>query len=291
MNEQPPQEISFLDLIRILIQHKWVMFVVFVLIQVGAAVYAYKATLTYKVGVIVAPSAETGSSGGLSSIMNAVGGGGALGAFARSREQVSQGMAILQSEQFVREFIQKNNLLPVLYASRWDSTTSDWKEPDSDDVPRISDGYRKFNSILNVSDEDSGLVQLDVVWSNPDLAAKWANDLVFTLNERLRSIAIKEANQTIDYLNKEVEKTRIVELRQAIYFMIEEQINIRTMANIQQEYAFKVISPAIAPELDQYSSPRYPLIFALALIFGVVLGAMACWVIYGIQRLREEILD
>ena len=72
MNEQPPQEISFLDLIRILIQHKWVMLVVFVLVQVGAAVYAYKATLTYKVGVIVAPSAETGSAGGLSSIMNAV---------------------------------------------------------------------------------------------------------------------------------------------------------------------------------------------------------------------------
>ena len=114
---------------------------------------------------------------------------------------------------------------------------------------------------------------------------------MFTLNERLRSIAIKEANQTIDYLNKEVEKTRIVELRQAIYFMIEEQISIRTMANIQQEYAFKVISPAIAPELDQYSSPTYPLIFALALIFGVVLGAMVCWVIYGIQGLREEILD
>ena len=290
MNEQSSQEITFLDLIRILIQHKWVMLVVFVLVQVGAAVYAYKATVTYKVAVIVAPSADRGSAGGLSSIMNAVGGGGALAGIGRF-EQTSQGMAILESEQFLREFINQNNLLPILYAGRWDSKTSDWKDPGSDDVPRISDAYRKFNSKLSVSDPNGGLVTLNIVWTDPDLAAKWANELIFTLNERLRSIAIKEANQTIDYLNKEVEKTRIVELRQAIYFMIEEQINIRTMANIQQEYAFKVISPAIAPELDQYSSPRYSLIFVLALIFGVVLGAMACWVIYGIQRLREEILD
>ena len=217
-------------------------------------------------------------------------GGGALGAFAKKRDSVSQGMAILESEQFVRQFIQQNNLLPVLYASRWNSATSDWIESDSDDVPRISDAYRKFSSRLKVDDDDSGLVKLTISWTDPNVAAKWANELVFTLNERLRSIAIKEANQTIQYLNKEVEKTRIVELRQAIYFMIEEQINVRTMANIQQEYAFKVLSPAIAPELDQYSSPRYSLIFALALVAGVLLGAMACWIIYAIQRLREEIL-
>jgi len=290
MNEQPPQEITFLDLIRVLVRYKWVMLFVFVLVQVGAAVYAYRATLTYDVTVIVAPSADTGSSGGLSSIMNNFG-GGALGAFTRQRDQVSQGMAILTSEQFVRQFIQKNNLLPILYAGRWDSTTSDWKESDSGEVPRISDAYRKFNRMLDVSDNDSGLVELRISWKDPNLAAKWANDLVFTLNERLRSSAIKEANQTINYLNKEVEKTRIVELRQAIYFMIEEQINIRTMANIQQEYAFKVISPAIAPELDQYSSPRYSLIFALALICGFPLGAIACWIIYGIQRVREEMMS
>lgn len=290
MNEQAPQEISFLDLIRVLIRYKWAMLVVFVLVQVGAAVYAYRATLTYNVTVIVAPTTDTGSSGGLSSIMNSFG-GGALGAFTRQRDQISQGMAILKSEQFVRQFIQKNNLLPILYANRWDSTTAEWKESDSGEVPRISDAYRKFNRILDVSDDDSGLVELRISWTDPKLAAKWANDLVFTLNERLRSIAIKEANQTINYLNKEVEKTRIVELRQAIYFMIEEQINIRTMANIQQEYAFKVISPAIAPELDQYSSPKYSLIFALALVAGVLLGAMVCWIIYGIQRLREEMVS
>ena len=290
MNEQSPQETSFLDLIRILIQHKWVMLVVFVLVQVGAGVYAYRATPVYNVAVLVAPTDDAGSAGGLSSLMNTFG-GGALSSFARKRDQVAQGIAILESEQFVRQFIQKNDLLPILYAGRWDSKIADWKELDSGNVPRVSDAYRRFSSLIKVTDDESGLVELTISWTDPDLAAKWANDLMFALNERLRSIAIKEANQTIDYLNKEVEKTRIVELRQAIYFMIEQQINIRTMANIQQEYAFKVISPAIEPELDQYSSPRYSLIFVLGLICGVVLGPMVIWLFYGIQRLREELLD
>jgi len=287
MNVQQPQEITFLDLIKILIQYKWVMLIVFISVQVGAAIYSYTSTRTYNVGVVVAAAAESSSSGGLSSLMSSFGGGGALGAFTRTRDQVAQGMAILESEQFVREFINENSLLPILYADRWDPETSDWAESTTGEVPRISDGYRKFNSILRVSDDDSALVTITITWADPDLAAKWANRLVFTLNERLRSIAIEEANQTIEYLNKEIEKTRIVELRQAIFSMIEDQINTRTMANIRQEYAFKVISPAIAPDLDQYDSPRYVLIFLLALFLGIVLGAFTCWFIYGLQQLRE----
>jgi uncharacterized protein involved in exopolysaccharide biosynthesis len=216
---------------------------------------------------------------------------GGLGTMVGRRDKVSQGIATLKSQQFIQEFIEANNLLPILYADRWDSKTSDWKASSFDEKPRLSDGYKKFdNTILRiVENSKSGLVAMTIEWTDPDLAAKWANNLTFRLNEKLRSRAIQEANQTIDFLNKEAEKTRIVELQQAIYFMIEEQINIRTMANIRQEYAFKVISPAIAPELDQYVSPKRILIFILGLFTGLMLATLVTCTVYALQHLRTEL--
>jgi uncharacterized protein involved in exopolysaccharide biosynthesis len=284
MNAQQPQEITFLDLVKILITHKWVMLIVFASVQIGAAIYSYTATHVYRAEIIVSAAQGGGSSGGLSSLMSAMGGTTGFASIGVRRDKIVNAIAKLGSEQFIRNFIIENNMLPILYADSWDSETSDWKA----DKPRLSDAYRKFKRILQIQEEKSGLVTLKINWTDPDVAANWANKLVFKLNEQLRSSAIQEANQTIVFLNKEVEKTRIVELQQAIYFMIEEQINIRTMANIRQEYAFKVISAAIAPELDQYFSPRRSYIFILAIFLGLVLGAFASWLLYGIQHLRTE---
>ncbi len=290
MNTQQPEEITFLDLIKILVNYKWVMLAVFISVQVGGAIYSYTATPIYSAKVMFAVANDGQSTGGLSSIMSQFGGGGAFGIATKQRSKVAQGIATMESQQFLREFIQENNLLPILYADRWNPETSNWKTPASENKPRLSDGYRKFGDIMKVTEESkSGLITLEIKWTEPDLATEWANNLIFRLNEKLRAGAILEAGQTIEFLKQEVEKTRIVELQQAIYFMIEEQINIQTMANIRQEYAFRVISPAIAPELDQYSSPRHTFIFIGALLGGAILSVLASWLVYGIQHLRKEL--
>jgi uncharacterized protein involved in exopolysaccharide biosynthesis len=291
MNAQQPKEMTFLDLIKILVIYKWLMLAVFISVQVGGVIYSYTATPVYSAKVIFAVAKKGASAGGgMSSIMSQLSGGGGLGLMAKQRDKVAQGIATLESEQFMREFITEINLLPILYAGRWDSKTSDWKASTADSKPRLSDGSRKLNQIVMIDENTkSGLIELQVNWTDPVLAAKWANKLIFKLNEKLRAGAILEAGETIDFLKKEVEKTRIVELQQAIYFMIEEQINIQTMANIRQEYAFKVISPAIAPELDQYVSPQRVLIFIGALLGGVILSVLSSWLLFGIQHLRKEL--
>jgi uncharacterized protein involved in exopolysaccharide biosynthesis len=222
MNTQTSKEITLLDFVKILVRHKWLMLIVFISVQVGSAIYSYSATPVYEAEVLLAAADAGTSGGGLSSLMSRMGGAsGGLGSLVGRRDKMSQGIATMKSQQFIREFIEENNLLPILYADRWDSETSDWKVSSSDEIPRLSDGYKKFdNTILRiVENSKSGLVAMTIEWTDPDLAAKWANNLTFRLNEKLRSRAIREANQTILFLNKEAEKTRIVELQQAIYFL------------------------------------------------------------------------
>jgi uncharacterized protein involved in exopolysaccharide biosynthesis len=289
MTAQQPKELSFLDLIKILVIYKWLMLAVFISVQVGGVIYWYTATPYYSAKVLFDVADGGSSSRGLSSMLSQLG-GGTLAARSRQQSKIAQGIATLESQQFLREFIQENNLLPILYAGLWDSETSDWKASASDSKPRLSDGYRKFGATMGVAeDPKTDLLTLEIKWTDPDLATEWANKLIFRLNEKLRARAILEAVETIDFLKKEVEKTRIVELQQAIYFMIQQQINTQTMANIKQEYAFKVISSAIAPELDQYVSPRGGLIFIVALLGGALLSVLSGWFFYAIQHLRKEL--
>ena len=63
-------------------------------------------------------------------------------------------------------------------------TTGQTWQVQSGEAPTMEDAYRLFDSIRNV-DEDiqTGLVTVTVDWSDPKLAAEWANGLVQDVNE------------------------------------------------------------------------------------------------------------
>ncbi len=116
------------------------------------------------------------------------------------------------------------------------------------------------------------LVTLTVEWRDPVVAADWANTLVDRVNHNLSTRAVSEAEKSVSYLNQELEKTSVVGLRQAIYNLIETQIGNIMSANVNEEYAFRVIDPAAPPDLDDYVWPRPALTLATGFILGVSLG-------------------
>lgn len=291
--EQKSEELTFIELIKVIADYKIVVIAIMAAVLLTAVVYSFAATKIYQAEVMIAPADDAASGGaGLSSVFSRLGGIPGLSSFSRiaRQDKMAQGIVILSSPKFTMEFIQENNLLPVLFAEKWDAEAGEWLVDKPEDAPSLSDGHVLFEKeILEVVEEDSGMITVAVRWSDPELAAAWANQLVRRINANLRSRAIEEANKTIEYLNSEIEKTLIVELRQAIYFMIENQINVRTMANVRAEYAFKVISPAYPPEADRFIEPNRLLIFAGALVLGPVLGIFACFLLFALKHIRGEL--
>ena len=98
------------------------------------------------------------------------------------------------------------------------------------------------------TDAKSGLVTLTVRWTDPHTAAKWANDLVHLTNQYRRERAIKESEQNIAYLTAEAGKTDVLGVRQAIYSILQNEISKMMLARGNEQYALKVIDPAIPPE-------------------------------------------
>ena len=134
--------------------------------------------------------------------------------------------------------------------------------------------YELFSSLRSI-DEDvqTGLYTLDVNWTDPRLAAEWANGLIHDVNAVLRTRAIGESRQNLDFLRSELQTNSQVQLQTMIYGLIEAEMKNAMLANVKQEYAFKVIDPARMPEKTHW--PKRLLIALLGFCAGLVIGTFA----------------
>jgi uncharacterized protein involved in exopolysaccharide biosynthesis len=240
-------------------------------VAVVTAVISLLMAKVYRAQVLIAPVAQSngGVAGGL---RNQLGGLAALAGLDLSSagQRKEEYLATLSSESFAREFIQSQNLLPILFADRWDASAGHWKTDAP--APTLAAAVRKFTRSVRFVEEDhkTGLITVTVEWSSPQLAASWANELVDRVNERIRAEATRDSERSIEYLNKELEKSSVVELHQAIYRLIEDQVNQAMLAAVQREYAFRVIDPAVAPELR--IRPQRTLMVMVGALLGMLLG-------------------
>jgi len=289
--------LSLKEFVGLLRQYRWLFSGVLAICLIAAVLLALFSAPVYRAEALVAAAEDNSSSSGdLSSIVSRFSTIPGVGALAKSaqQEKLAEGMATLKSPQFLADFIRDENLLPVLFAEQWDAENKQWLVDDPSAIPTEQDAWVLFREELLSLGEDKanpGISIVAIEWTDREQAVAWVNLLIERLNNRLRTKAIEEADKTIEYLNKELEKSRIVELRQSIFYMIETQINLRTMANVREEYVLKFISPAVVPDEDRYIRPNRPFTVLMGAVIGVVAGVFACFMTFLYSRLRQDLSD
>jgi uncharacterized protein involved in exopolysaccharide biosynthesis len=235
---------------------------------VAAYLLTFLITPVYRSTVLVSPVTESTEGSGLAALASQVTGLAAIGGFDLSgSNRTAEAVATLRSRAFTEQFIRDRNLLPVLFADAWDAEGKRWI---SGAPPTMWEAYDLFDSIREVEEDiETGLVTVEVNWSDPALAARWANGLVEDVNRILRSRALKEVEQNLTFLRGELEKSSQVQLQASIYSLIEAQMQNAMLASVKLEYAFKVIDPATVAERRSWPNR---LLFA---ILGLGLGAVA----------------
>ena len=229
---------------------RWVVIGVASVFAAVSIAYALLATEWYQAEVVVSPADKRGGSsalgnlGGLASLA-----GISLGGLSAGGSQ--EPLAVLKSKGYARQFITEHNLMPLLFT----------QGGMFDDKVRSVDQDRR-----------TGLVTVTVTWTDPALAAKWANDYVRGLNERLRDEAIREAERNLAYLNKEIATTPVVAAQQSLGRVVESEMQKMLLARGSDDYAYKVIDPATQP--NRRYSPRRSLIVIISTAIGGVLGSL-----------------
>ncbi|WP_293003219.1 Wzz/FepE/Etk N-terminal domain-containing protein [Nevskia sp.] len=218
-----------------------------------------------------------------SSLLSGLGGSGAgLAALAglnpNSDSNTQEAIAILKSRALIDQFIADKKLLPVLFNERWDAKNGRWKSQDStilglfDGVPTANDGYERFNKKIRRVEEDrrSGLVTLSIEWSNPEQSAEWASELVNRANALLRSTAIERSQKSLTFLQEQAKKSSELEVRQAVFKLIDSELKREMFAQVNEDYAFKVIDPPVVPE--KKLRPKRSLFAILGFLIGGALS-------------------
>jgi uncharacterized protein involved in exopolysaccharide biosynthesis len=281
-------ELRLVDVYWFLQRHRWLIGSAILVVTIAAAVYAFTQPRIYRATVSFVPAREESFSGGLAAVASQFSGLASLaGIDTAGDKSKNEALEVLRSRSFTLAFIEERNLRPILFAERWDAQKNAWKT-DAGEPPTLNDAYKLFDGKVRTvrDDKRTGVIALSINWRDRHLAAEWANDLVARVNARQRQVAIEDATRSLKYLDQELERTQVIGLRESIYRLIEAQINARMVANVRDQFAFKVIDPAAPPDQKTSVAPRRKVIVLLGAIGGLLLGVAAGFAVEVLRTLR-----
>ena len=172
------------------------------------------------------------------------------------------------------------SLFADFYTACWEDEESGEQRP-----PSSWELFEEFDKKVTVSqDKTSSLITISIEYYSPQLAKRWVELFVRSINDYMRDRKLQQVNRNIEYLTAQVEKTAIAGMREVFYQIIEEQTKSKMLAEASPEYAFVTVNKAMVPE--EKSKPFRPLIYILGTLLGVMLSVL--WVLVWRYALSEE---
>ena len=185
----------------------------------------------------------------------------------------------LKSRKFISEFLIRHEALPALMAPiSWNS------EEDILEVGEyhgsIQEATKRFKDIFYVGklSQRTPFVLLNISHISPTQGRDWLEAMVKDLNQFLSERDLAEVENSIKYLQEQINKTNVSDLQQLFYSMIEAQTGKAMLAEVRPEYVFRVIDPAIAPELKY--SPYRAFITFQSVVYSLVAIIVLCVLLY-----------
>jgi len=250
-------DIDVVALLKVIWRYRYFIALVAGICSAFSVFLALSTTPVFRAQIVVTQAQTEGMSaasslasqfGGLASIAGINLGKGGGGQEAR---------AVLRSRHLVEEFVRQHDLvkelLPNEQSTLWFAVNAFQEQ------------------VLSITEEeDVGTITIAIKWTDPVVAARWANQFVALANEMLRTRALEQSSGNIKYLNEQIAKTNVVEIQSVMYRLIENETKTNMLANARKEYAFAIVDPAVAPERRIW--PRRTLMVLTGGVLGVLLG-------------------
>jgi uncharacterized protein involved in exopolysaccharide biosynthesis len=307
-------EIDFLDCWRVIFKHRRLIGRIVLIVVIFAAVISLFMTNIYQAKALIMPVAANDSgTGALSALTQQFGAlPGLMGVPAPGTASLEELTNLLNSNIVREKMIQKNNLLPILLHDLWDADKQDWKKksilnPSSlirkvagavafqdsktqkieEGIPDLQDGLRELEEIVSVRKNiKESNIAISVDYPDPEMAAAMANYLLDALNEHMTGESRRVAKTNKAYLEGQIEKNPDPIIRQKIYGLIAQQIETIMMAEVKENFAFKVLDPPMVP--DTKIKPKRVLMVSIALIVSLFMGIVIAFFKEYIEKLKAK---
>jgi capsular polysaccharide biosynthesis protein len=130
------------------------------------------------------------------------------------------------------------------------------------------------------------MITISVEFRNPEMAARILDYYIRTLNDHMTSEAKRVAEVNMKYLEEQISKTPDPFIKQKIYTLIAQQIETSMMAEVKENFAFKVIDPPKAP--DRKVKPQRALMVILSFGVSLFVGILAVFSREYFKKIKES---
>lgn len=290
-------EIDLRDLLKILIDGKWIIVVVTSFFSIIGVLYSLYLPNIYESRALLAPSAPTNQP----NILQGYGGLANLAGIdipEGSESNDAQAIEKIKSLSFFETDFLPYIFLPDLMAYKiWNSATNepiyDRKKYDEDkdlwvrkfsfpqmQIPSAQESFDKFitkHLDINV-DKKNNFVTVTIKHQSPYVAEKWTRLLIDQINSFYRKKDKNEAERASNYLNMLLVETNLVEIKEVIAALLQQETKKLTLIEANEFYVYEFIDPPAV--MERKSQPKRALICILAALLGGMLGVVSVLIRY-----------
>lgn len=263
-------ETDLAQLFKIIWQEKNI-FLSFVIVCVfSAVIVVLLSTRIYEAEVVVAPASFNSGQPNFGSLIGPLSGLPQIDSLlSSSTTNTILAKRMLLSRNFAIQFIEKYDLMPLLFHAMWDGSNKRWLG----NTPSFGQAYNLYRRMINIDEEvGTGILTIVIEWHDPVLAAEWVNNLVAEINEKIQLRDIEAAQDNLEYLTITIQEVQVLEMQQVLYNLVEAETQKIMLANVRDNYVFTIIDPAVPPENPV--KPNARMILLLGIIIGIFAGSI-----------------
>ena len=275
MEEQYCDEINLVDYAKVVLKHKKMILLAVAAVVFVTIILSLLATPVYEARAVITPIAQNQQSSqfAFASIASQ------FGILPNQSPNTSEIVSLLKSNIIRERTIKKYNLLSVFFPKGFSRGTTEnekiWKGL------RYMDG----NLRINLKQKDN-VIEVSMRYRSPQRAADIVGYILSELTEYMSSEAKRVAETNRKYLEAQIDKTPDPFIRAKIYGLIAQQIETATMAEVKENFAFKVLDPPLTP--DKKISPKRTQMVIVAFFVSLFAAVFAAFVVEYVQKIKSR---
>ena len=252
-------EINFLDYFRVIWKNRILIALIVVVIVAATVVVSLLMTPIYQARAVISPATTKPNdlTGGVSAIALQ------FGIATPTSSNMSEIANLLKSNILREKVLTKYNLFPVLFSDK----PVKWKS----EVEKMWTGIRFLERAVKVNPvQKDNMIQITADFKDPKVAKDLVNYVLVELIEYMSSEAKRVAETNKKYLESQLEKTADPFIKTKVYSLIAQQIETSMMAEVKENFAFKIIDPPRVP--DKKIKPKRTQMALIAFTVSLFLG-------------------
>jgi uncharacterized protein involved in exopolysaccharide biosynthesis len=270
--EECSDEINLLDYINILARHKKLIMITVIVAVAATGIISFLSPRIYEAKAVIMPVAQQQEQNGMSAIASQ------FGITSTQTSGASEIVSLLRSTILMERVIKKYDLLPVFFGR---------EDNGKGEAEKIWDGIRYLkNNIYTVTDNKrEGIIELSVEFKDPEMSARIVTFILTELTDYMSSEAKRVAETNKRYLESLIDKNADPLIKQKIYTLIARQIEISMMAEVKENFAFKILDPPKIP--DRKIKPAIRMNIVLSFIISLFCGICLAFIMDYIASIKK----